>query len=108
MDPPGMIRKHFPDATNAEIDEILWMHTGFPQFAGNKKKSPFYQFKTAIERLKRCRDKDSEPCIFCNEPSSFSTMECTECFRAINEARENGNVGSVQLGAGKVKVQLNV
>ena len=94
-------REYFPDASDAELEHIIWGKTGFPGFWPNKDLTPEENFRNQLKELQEAVKivPLNEQCDFCFE-RKVDNMMCQfhiddwERLRKQREAEEKERFGT--------------
>ena len=74
-----IVREFFPDATDRDVDFILWEKTGFPAFWDGE---PEESLRRQLDQYRRARKLKRDVCYGCGKirwPSEFAFFMCCYC-----------------------------
>ena len=80
----AIVRDIFPDATDEEVDGLLWNRTGYPCFWRD---DPEKCIREDLSVYKATVDAGKTPCDFCNKESTGKDWLCDSCRKSWDKAR---------------------
>ena len=81
-----LAKEYFPEASEEELDHIIWSRTGFPSFFRGEE-SIEEQMRKQLSAYKKLVDAGKKVCYLCNSEATRNGL-CHDCDEVLNRVRE--------------------